>query len=121
MGIKKPSSWAEVEAAIRQMLVERDPDINNRTVELALCFIGLASKSLTAPGDVGRGYAPTISFSWQNPPIEFEVHESEIEFYRFFDHQTEISTYPISPENLMPDDLVLKINALRDELGNAGF
>jgi hypothetical protein len=59
------------------------------------------------PDEVGKGYWPTICFSWQG--IQVEVFEDHFEFYKFRDQQTDIEHFPRDVGEPLPPALLAKL------------
>lgn len=95
------------------MLTENDAEIGNDTIQLALQFVDLAANRIGPPDKVERGYYPTIEFSWTKLSVEFEIHQTAIEFYRFMEGRTEISEYRCVAGTALSDELTVKLESLK--------
>ncbi len=105
MSVTQAPSWPFVEAEIDRIITDSaeepfDADI----VANAREFVRFAREHCSVP-EVGRGYLPTVRFSWSMPSLEIEVFADRFEIYRFHDRRTDITEVRHAPGNPLPSEL----------------
>jgi hypothetical protein len=71
--------WAEVDAAVAEIVASATEPFDDRTVANARDFLNFARLHCPPPDDVMKGYWSTLCASWST--AEFEVFEDRVEVY----------------------------------------
>jgi hypothetical protein len=94
------TAWAGVAAKITAIVDQRSTEYDAHTIMNAYEFLDLLRRQNAPVPEIGPGYWPTFSITWDTSGaenLEIEVFKDRLEVYRFFDGRTDIWNEPHLP------------------------
>ena len=87
------TAWAAIFGRVDAIVGERPAEYDAPTIANVREFLEFAKSQNLPPPDVGPGYWPTFSLTWDAPGaenLEIEVFADRLEVYRFHPGRTDI-------------------------------
>jgi hypothetical protein len=104
----KARDWASIDQQIEDIVTNSNEPFSPETVSQARDL--LAGLRVLCPlPEVAKGYWSTIRFMWADDRCEIEVHNRNLEFYRFHQGRTEILQWQHLPGEPIPAALLSEL------------
>ena len=100
--------WTTIDTQINRVVAESDASFHPDTIANAKDFIAFV-RGRCDPPNVGKGYWPTLSFSWDVPPFEVEIFGDRLELYRFYDGRMDVEHVVHTPGEPFPPTFLAKL------------